>query len=82
MRHHLVFILCEGAGREPGPTAATVTRRRVPDVTRRRVPDIGSQSVKATESGGPRGYDAAKKVHGRKPAVPPSETADHIAVDT
>jgi putative transposase len=65
MRHHLVTTLREGTGREPSPTAAIVTRRRVPD--------IDTQSVKTTESGGPRGYDAAKKVNGRK---------RHIAVDT
>jgi len=57
MCHHLVVMLSEGAGREPSPTAAI----------------IDTQSMKTTESGGPRGYDAAKKVNGRK---------RHIAVDT
>ena len=57
MRHHLVVMLREGAGREASPTAAI----------------IDTQSTKTTESGGPRGYDAAKMVNGRK---------RHIAVDT
>jgi len=57
MRHHLVVLLREGVGCEASPTAAI----------------IDSQSVKATEAGGPRGYDAAKKVTRRK---------RHIAVDT
>ncbi len=64
VRHHLVTILREGAGREPSPTAAIVTQKRVPD--------SDTQSVRTTESGGPRGYDAAKAVNGRK---------RHIAVD-
>ncbi len=53
IRHHLVVMLREGAGREASPTAAI----------------INTQSVKTTESGGPRGWDAAKRLKGRKRQV-------------
>ena len=56
IRHHIVVMLREGAGREASPTAAIVD----------------TQSVKTTESGGPRGWDAAKRLKGRK---------RHVAVD-
>ena len=50
INHHLVMLDRERAGREASPTAAV----------------IDSQSVKTCESGGPRGYDAGKKIKGRK----------------
>ncbi len=57
IRHHFVVMLRESAGREASPTVAIVD----------------TQSVKTTESGGPRGWDAAKRLKGRK---------RHVAVDT
>ena len=47
------WLIHERGGREASPSAAV----------------LDSQSVKTTESGGPRGYDAGKKVKGRKRQV-------------
>ncbi len=57
INHALVMVSREAQGREVSPTAGV----------------IDSQSVKTTESGGPRGFDAGKKINGRK---------RHIVVDT
>ncbi len=50
INHHLVMADRERGGREAAPTAVV----------------LDSQSVKTIESGGPTGYDAGKKVKGRK----------------
>ena len=50
INHHLIMLDRERTGREASPTAAV----------------IDSQSAKTTEAGGVRGYDAGKKVLGRK----------------
>jgi putative transposase len=57
INHALVMADRERIGRQASPSAAV----------------IDSQSVRTTEAGGPRGYDAGKKINGRK---------RHVLVDT
>lgn len=57
INHYLLMAIRIGEGREASPSAGVMDR----------------QSVKTAESGGPRGYDAGKKIKGRK---------RHIITDT
>jgi transposase len=64
INHYLLMAAREAAGREASPSAGVIDSQSV--CAKRSVP-------KTTEAGGPRGYDAGKKIKGRK---------RHIITDT
>ena len=65
INHALVIMAREQAGREPTPSAGI----------------IDSQSVKTTEAGGPRGFDAGKKIKGRKRHIITDTLGHFVGID-
>ena len=65
INHDLLLRAREAAGREASPSAGV----------------IDSQSAKTTEAGGPRGFDAGKKVKGRKRHIL-TDTTGHLVATT